>query len=180
MIKRIDIKSYTPTLHDIFFFDSNIWMYLFAPLGGYDQRKQNIYSDFYYSALRNKSTIYINSLILSEFANATLKLDFKHWVREQNTVSELFFKKNYIPTERYKETAKSVNSAIRNILATSERMSDNFNAINLDRVLSHLEIVDFNDSYFEDYCKISNLKLVTDDKDYFKLANSNISVISIL
>lgn len=175
----IDIKNYTPTLHDIFFLDNNIWMYLFCPIGNYERYKQSIYSSFFQSAVSNKSMIYINSLVLSEFSNAFLRLDFKLWIKENKMVGEMNYKKDYIPTKRYITTAKSVTTALSNILKITTRMSDNFNAVNLDRILDNLSLIDFNDCYYEEYCNISNIKLVTDDKDFNKIKNSNINILTI-
>ena len=39
-VNLIDVADYTPSPNDTFFFDNNIWMFLFCPLGNYKQKPQ--------------------------------------------------------------------------------------------------------------------------------------------
>ena len=75
---KIDVSKYHPKSKDTFFFDNNIWMYLFCPLlGASQQRYINGYSEFLEKVLNAESSVFVSSLILSEFYNAYIQLDYK-------------------------------------------------------------------------------------------------------
>lgn len=79
MIKIHDIKTYAPFSSDVFFFDNNVWMFLFCPIANYEKQKQKIYSNFFNKVNTAKSCIWINSLVLSEFCNAWLRIVYNKW-----------------------------------------------------------------------------------------------------
>ncbi len=169
-----DIKKYTPKSMDNFFFDNNVWIYLFCPIGNHDKKKQQLYSSFLQSIRVVNATIWINGLILSEFFNTSIRLDYNLW-KEQEQKNGKFttdFKKDYRPTDRYKNTVKSINSAIKNIIYLCQKCSDNFNALDMSKIMSNISKVDFNDSYYVELCRISSFKLVTDDNDFSELDTS--------
>ena len=64
----IDVKTYTAKRLDVFFFDNNIWMYLFCPLGEYNKSRQKQYSELLKSVKTANSTIFTSSLILPDGA----------------------------------------------------------------------------------------------------------------
>ena len=173
----IDIKSYAPKSSDIYFFDNNIWMYLFCPLGNYKQNRQKIYSSFLQDINTTKGTIFINSLILSEFTNRYLRIDFDLWKKETGNHGA-DYKKDYVGISRYIETVEEIKIQINQIIKLCEKSSDNFNAIDLSNVLTHLENIDFNDSYYIEFAQLGNMKLVTDDKDFINYTNHNLTVIT--
>ncbi len=175
----LDIKKYSPRSSDIFFFDNNVWMYIFCPLGNYNKAKQSIYSSLLQNITSAKGTIFINSLILSEFTNRYLRMDFEQW-KKQNNYYNFGFKKDYIGTEQYRDTVKEIKRIINIILSFCEKSSDNFNAVNLDEVLKHFSDIDFNDSYYLELANIDNLKIVTDDNDFVNYKGHNVAVITSL
>ena len=174
----IDIEKYDPRSSDIFFFDNNIWMFLFCPLAEYNKRKQRIYSSFLQRLQSARSTIFINSLIFSEFANANFRIDFDLWKNETRQVSAEF-KKDYVGTERYQETAALIKNIINRILHLCEKSSDEFNAVDFSKVLDHLTTIDYNDSYYLELASLKDWKIVTDDKDFVKYKNHGCQVITI-
>ncbi|HEY5124525.1 MAG TPA: hypothetical protein VIK14_12400 [Ignavibacteria bacterium] len=177
-IKVLDIIDYTPKASDIFFFDNTIWMYLFCPLGDYNKKKQKHYSSFLKSIGSSNSTIFITSLILSEFTNRYLRLDFDLWKKETSKFTASF-KKDYIGTQRYKDTISEIVVSIKNILGLCEKTPDNFNAININNVFNHLSFIDFNDSYYIELANLGKYKIVTDDYDFISYQNHNIEVFTI-
>lgn len=60
------------------------------------------------------------------------------------------------------------------------KTSDNFNAIEIENVLSHFSHIDFNDSYYIEMAKLDKWKIVTDDNDFSKYSNHNIEIITLL
>lgn len=173
----VNIKNYTPKSSDVFFFDNNIWMFLFCPIGDYNQKRQKVYSSFLQSIQTSRGTIFISSLVLSEFTNRYLRMDFELWKKTTGDYSA-DFKKDYVSSSKYSLTVKEIKIQINKIMRFCEKSSDNFNAINLDNVLNHLSVIDFNDSYYIELAKLDNWKLVTDDKDFTTYTNHSLDVIT--
>ena len=67
-----NISGYTPSSMDTYLFDNNIWMFIFCPIANVLKKKQREYSNFLQSILSVKASIFVTSMILSEFANAYL------------------------------------------------------------------------------------------------------------
>ncbi|MFO3727285.1 hypothetical protein [Butyricimonas muris] len=161
----LDIKNYNPSSTDCFFFDNNVWIFLYCPIGNISLSKQKDYSIFLQKIQTCRASIFINSMVMSEFANTCLRLDFNLW-REETRNHTAEYKKDYLKTSRSKGTISAVIAAAKNILKITERSSDNFNAISLNNVFAHFEDIDFNDSYYIEFCKTMSLILVTDDNDF--------------
>ena len=177
--KLTDITKYDPKSSDIFFFDNNVWMYLFCPLGNYNRSKQRCYSSFLQSITTSRSTIFISSMILSEFSNRNLRMDFNLW-KDEAGMHGADFKRDYVGTTRYKETVEEIKSSINNIMKFCDKTSDNFNSIDLKNVFEHLSYIDFNDSYYLELAKNDKWKIVTDDSDFSKYTNHNIEILTLL
>ena len=172
-----DITTYQPKFNESFFFDANVWIFLFCAIAGTGKRKQNLYSDFLNDLNRRKLGVYVNSLVVSEFANRYLRIEFELWKKE----SENFradYKKDFIATDKYRETIVEVISAIRKILALSERASDNFQAVEMENIFNELETCDFNDSYYIELARLNNWIIVTDDADFFGVNQQDIKIIT--
>lgn len=175
--KIVNIVNYTPKSSDVFFFDNNIWMYLFCPLARYNQTKQKYYSAFLQRITSSRSTIFICSLVLSEFANKYFRMDFEQW-KSESGILICEYKKDYVGTHRYIETSLEICSNIKKILGICEKSSDNFNAVEISNVLKHLANIDFNDSYYIELAKIGNWKIVTDDSDFIRYDKHDIEIIT--
>lgn len=164
---------------DSYFFDNNVWMYLFCPIANVHAKKQKEYSDFLAKIQSRNATIFVTSMVLSEFANSFLRLDYKLWQKDNNFYDK-DYKRDYLHSNRYKVASISVISGINSILKISEKYPDNFNAIEISTVLEYFKIIDFNDSYYVQLCKEAKLKIVTDDKDFNLVNIGNAIVISSL
>ena len=175
-LKIIDISDYTPKFTDTFFFDNNIWMFLFCPIGSHNQRKQSIYSAFLDVLIQRRATILVNSLVISEFTNASLRLDYNLWNRETGVNHD--FKKDYVGSDRYSETVDEIKAALNNIFKLSQRVPDDFNAINISAIQGHLENIDFNDSYYIEQAAMKNWIIVTDDRDFRNYKGHNSTILT--
>lgn len=164
------IRDYKVTSGDCFFFDNNIWMYLFASIAGANSQKQKVYSSFLREIQSARATIFISSLILSEYTNRCLRLSFGQWV-ERNALIGVEYKRDYRGTDDFKASVETIEEEIKAIMALCEKTPDNFNAINLDDVLKNMNSCDFNDSYYIELCKIGKFKLVTDDADMLSISD---------
>jgi len=179
MINILDITTYKPQRTDMFFFDNNAWIFIFCPLGEYDRRKQHLYSSFLSSILEAGASIYINSLILSEFCNRYLRFDFSVW-KNENGLYKADYKHDYIPSDRYRETTDILSILIRKImqLTTLVKVDDDFDSINIAHICDHLHAIDFNDSYYIEFCKKNSLMLVTNDRDFTKIPTTGLTIVS--
>lgn len=177
--KVYDIVRYIPLQEDRLFFDNSVWMYLYCPLGKHEYRRQAIYSKFFNSVLRNKSHLYISSLILSEFINRWLKFEFNLWKKDSN-LYQAEFKRDFVGTSRYNKAVSVITNRIEEILKLCYRSSDNFHELDLERLLTHFQNIDFNDSYYIELSSLGNFKIVADDKDFIKYKNHDVEVITII
>ena len=162
----IDISNYSPDKDDKFFFDANIWMYLYCPLGGYGKDKPEKYSGFLKKALEAKSSIFISSLVLSEVFNAWIKLDY-NILKDKDKSKYADFKKNYRNTGLYRNQTSFLKTVVtKHILNIAKRTDDKFKNISLDELFKEIEASDFNDNYYLAMANCENFKIVTNDSDF--------------
>lgn len=171
-------KDYRISSTDNFFFDNNIWIFLFAPIGGFAKAKQNDYANFLDYVVERKRPIYINSLIVSEYVNACLRAEYEIWKKKEANLYNNGYKLHFLKTETYLNAKDSTLSSLKNILALTTKGNDNFNAINLPLVFNEMESCDFNDSYYLQYAQLGKYIIVTDDGDLFRNNKSGISIIT--
>lgn len=74
---RIPLMSYEPKADDKIFLDTNIWLYLFCPIGNYKNEIIDQYSTVFYKILKSGCRIYTTSLVISEFFNTYCRIDFR-------------------------------------------------------------------------------------------------------
>lgn len=164
-VKRILIQDYSPKGSDVFFFDNNVWVNIYGALSNYNERKQKVFSRFLRDIQIVGATIVTNSMILSEFTNRFFRFYFEQWKKSHSKFSA-DYKRDFVGTEPYKESAEEVTIYLKKILSVAARFPDEFNALNLDNVLERLNFIDFNDSYILELATLRNYKIVTDDRDF--------------
>lgn len=163
-LRNFEIKT-----NQSFFFDNNIWMYLFCPIGDYKRDKQINISKFLDQVIDKNNSIIINNLILSEFSNACLRLDFNLW-KNENQFPIANFKNDYFTTDRAKEARLTISNSIRKILKIADRYPDSFNALNIDNILTYYKSMDYNDAIIYNECRSKKWILVSEDSDFLNLA----------
>ena len=173
-----DISKYSPRQSDLFLFDASVWMLLFCPLGNYNVKEQRSFSSFLNDVRSSRSSIFMSSLILSEFANAFLRIDFQRWIKEEKHVG-ISYKRNFVGTDRYKRTVLLIIPIMKKIMSICEKGSDNFNHLDINKILGHFQSIDFNDSYYLELSLSSNFKIVTADYDFVKYKNHSQGIITI-
>ncbi len=172
----IDIKTYKIGYTDQFFFDTNVWILLYGNLANYNSKDQKEYSKFFKESLQREIPIFISSMILSEFANVLLRLDFKQWKNKFSENKE--FKKDFGATQEYKNSVANIKNLLKKILELPNihLISDFFNGINTSNIFNNFDFVDFNDAYITELVG-NKYKLVTNDTDFQKL-NTTIDIIT--
>ena len=120
-------------------------------------------------SVEDGDAIFINALVISEFCNQWLRIEFKTWSKKFSDTKE--YKKDFIHTPEFKNAVLDVKDALIKIFRITERGSDNFNAIDLQNLLQEFGISDFNDSYYIELAHLNKWKIVTDDADFFRFAS---------
>ncbi len=177
MKKIIDINSYIPSKTDNFIFDTNIWLYLFCPLGGYKALIIQKYENFLVKVIKANSSIFLTSLILSEFINRYVRLDFN--IKNQIHPGQYpDFKKDYYTSQDFLNTIKTVQATIRQqMVKIAKNIDDKFSNYNMTDIMNDIDKVDFNDLCIEELASISKCKIVTDDKD-FKITSKGVEILT--
>ncbi len=166
MNKIIDIDNYTPLDSDKFFFDANIWIYLYCPIGNYNKDIIKKYSRFLKKAYQAKSSIFISALALSEFFNRWTRLDFKE-LNDSDPSKYANYKKNFRNTEAYKNSVSTIKTTVmEHIMKIAKRVDDKFEKISIDELFKEIEVSDFNDKYYLAMANLENFKIVTHDSDF--------------
>lgn len=177
--KISNVKDYDVKMGGSYFFDNNIWMLLFANIAGTHYDKQKKYSSLLSDIKNRNCSIFISSLILSEYINRSLRLHFDQWIVSEGRIkSNTDFKRDYRGTSHYNASLKTILAEVDDILNISERRPDDFNSINIDSILTDMSSdSDFNDSYYVELCDRNKMILVTDDSDLLK-TKKNISIVT--
>ena len=162
------ISKYTVGPNEEFFFDTNVWMFIFAPIAGSRQDKQKTYSSLLGEIISRGAMIWINSQVVAEYINRCLRMEFKQW-KDLKKLPDADFKRDFRPTQEYASALTSAKSLISAILQKCTRQSDDFTAIDIDAIIKSMGAsCDYGDAIIIDLCKRKKYKLVTDDSDMTK------------
>lgn len=168
MTSKIDDIIVSP--NDSYFFDTNVWIFIFAPVAQVKYDKQKKYSNLLRQIKDRNALIWINSLVISEYINSVLRLEFKMW-KERTGNGTADYKRDFRCTQDYLSALIDVKQQVNDILSCTERRADDFNNIKVKEIIDSLDSsIDFGDAMIVDMCrrensKYNNIKLVTDDKD---------------
>jgi len=172
----VAVESYVPKDGDRYFFDANIWLYFYCPIGNYSKNTIRKYDGFLKKAINSDTAIYISSLVISEIVNRWLRLDF-YRVKRQD-VSMRDFKQNYQGSSHYLSAVKDIQTVFyAQLLKISTPLDDRATEISLPDVLSGLDKADFNDCYYHHLAKLDNLLIVTNDAHFAEL-DTGVSILT--
>jgi len=157
------IESYDFPEDKSYFFDTNIWLYIYGSIGWPDQRP-DVYSGALKKIRDSKDTIYINCMIISEFINAFSRIEFKQQ-------SEFTRFKEFRSSLSYRAIAQDLAYNVKKILKSTLACDPEMQAINLPEVMDLFEQgkYDFNDLLFAQICRAKGMIFVTHDKDFSEL-----------
>ena len=161
--KAFHIDRYTFTEKDILLFDANIWCFIYGRQDPTDCRIR-IYSKALANALKAKSRILIDVLVLSEFINRYSRIE--HTIAKASGGANDF--KSFRKSPKFKTVVVDIVAASRRILKHCERTGSGFELLDIDLLLSdhQTKCPDFNDQVLAAACKANSLKLVTHDGDF--------------
>lgn len=139
---------------------------LLAPMINSNEKKQERATRF----LKNISTYNIQialvSLVVSEFANTSMRFFFNIWKKHPQNVS-CDYKKDYKQSQDYRNNLEDVKVMLSKIynLDFVQKYPDDFNAINSNHIIENFHI-DYNDAYYLELCAKNDWILVTSDNDF--------------
>ena len=177
---KISIDSHSIGFNDSYFFDTNIWLLLYGTVADFQKSEQSKHSKLFSNIIEKNKPIYITSLVCSEFSNVLLRRDFNLW-KEKNSFYDKNFKKDFVGTDIYKKSVYSIKIQMNKILSLPNliKIGDSFHILNFDNIFKNFNLIDFNDSYFAEVCRLNNYKMVSNDKDLLMLSDS-INIITAL
>ncbi len=157
------------------FFDANIWMFIYFPIGNAKKEVVNVYSNIYSRIVTSDIEIYTDIMILSEVINRYLRLQFH--IYNDSAYQKLPFKQ-YRELDEYREHLEYIytNVVKRQILKVARVTDCSYTKENLYELLNiNNTSLDFNDAHLVHQCKTNKFYLLTDDGDF---KNEDIKIVS--
>ena len=142
--------------------DANVLIYVFCPL---NHRKYELFISHYTDTLNNiknaNASVFVNSLIISEFINRWLRMDF-----QKTNFTD--FKTEYRSGDRYKKTIKSILRELKKFYLNwnVQKLNDNFPNIDIISKYENFPESDFNDIIIAENAITNNCKILTQDNDF--------------
>lgn len=168
-----DIQSYKPQKEEIFFFDTNIWLYFHSPIPDSKTHIISSYTKFYSEIISAEGIVCTSSHIISEFVNRYLRLD--HSIHSHKYPD---YKKDYRQSDEYKSTFADVSSIVKDkIIPNCQRIDDSFSKLNINDIFNRAIDADFVDSITVNNLKGKNISILTHDGD-FKHYSSEIKILT--
>ncbi|KIN20947.1 MULTISPECIES: PIN domain-containing protein [Lactiplantibacillus] len=161
--------------------DTNIWLRLFGPESiaipdGYDEPFFN---------MRDQGTkMFINSAIISEFINTSLRSSYHAKLKALGFTSyEYDYKEHYRPSDDFKKRYKIVMETLhQEILPHVELLSTSQNtlisSIEECKQYMHRDFIDFNDELIIHDALNNDCKILTADKDYQHFPGNELIIIT--
>lgn len=167
------VKDYTVGPADTFFFDTCVWICIFAPIAGSKLYKQKAYSSLLADIRSCGAFIWINSQVVAEYVNASLRIEFDQW-KKRKALYQADFKHDYRTTAEYLSALHEIKNQMHDILSLSQRHPDDFHSMNVDDLIDEMgQTMDYGDVIMVSYCQENCVTLVTDDRD---IVNSKLGI----
>lgn len=164
MVKIHDLDSYSINDGDKFFFDTNIWMYIYCSIGDYKSELVESYSGFYEKIATSGNPIYSSSLLVSEFINSYSRLEF-NIIKKRDGLRD--FKKDFRNSPKYGEIFENINLLTEaKIIGNTVPLNDGFDGFKAAEFFDIKSTYDFNDEYYSFLASKNDFKIVTNDKDF--------------
>lgn len=172
------IKDFDPKTSHHIFLDANVLLYVFAPIGNYKLSVQQEITKFLDLCQSVGANLYVTSMVISEVCNVIIRDDFKSWTLKPANSGKTDFKRDYRPSQSYKDIVAAIKSVVKSITKLASRFPDNFHNIDLE-LLSDLTIdADFNDAYFLQLAAQQKWVICTRDRDIINHPKRQIDVIT--
>ncbi len=178
MAKYVKTSNLSAVKDEKVFVDANIWLYIFSKGRNPDNYLGKRYSSSFKYFLKNKTSIFIDLAVISEFANRYLRITHSNYMNKNGLKKiDCDYKKNYRKTDDFKEEWKNMCNIITN------KILSKVNTVNFEYAKSSLVDLlnpdnlnaDFNDNHIMNLCRTNNMYLLTHDGDF---KNTDINIIT--
>ena len=139
---------------------------LLAPMINSNEKKQERATHFFKNIPTYNIQIALVSLVVSEFANTSMRFFFNIWRKHPlNALGD--YKKDYKQSQDYRNNLEDVKVMLSKIYDFDfvQKYPDDFNAINSNHIIENFHI-DYNDAYYLELCAKNDWILVTSDNDF--------------
>ncbi len=153
---------------DKIFIDTNVLMFVLYPTN--NQQKSLRYIRKLSTLQQWQCQMYINSLVVSEFINVILRLDFNQ-LKQQDPQTYSNFKRDYRNTQNYNDTLQFAITELDKFckIYDIKHINDGFDEINIVSLYTNGYNFDFNDLIIAENVCSNGFKLLTDDRDFQSL-----------
>lgn len=167
------ISSYRFSQTDILLFDTNVWLYIYGPMGEQYPRYRATYTLGLIRSRAAKARILLDVLVLSEFINAYARFIYNQLPRETKPAEFKIFRNS----PNFPIIAEEIARQSEKIIERCELIESGFTSVNLRGLIGDYAAgkSDFNDQMLVELCKENEFKLVTHDSDF---KNVDITVIT--
>lgn len=167
---KSNIRKYTFSSSDNLFFDANVLIYLDGPIANVNQKLQEVYANAFAKMITEKSNLFIDTTVISEFANRYLRFAY-----EPFRGSSSF--KDFRDSSDGEKTISNICAILKRRLRYFSISSVCVNNTWLVGIIEEFDKLsgDFNDCIIADICRKNNLSLITHDGD---MGSFDISTIS--
>jgi len=172
MSNRYNLSNISSITNKKVFFDANILIYLFWATGSSWERA---YANLY-SKLNNQNNTYvIDFLVISEFINRAIKIEYQNYLNNNDLTSQEYKYKEYRDSEEGQEVLGDIYTIISlDILEDFEVVEKSYSKDAINAMLL-VDSLDFTDKAIEKICDENNCVLLTNDKDF---KDSTIEILS--
>jgi predicted nucleic acid-binding protein len=174
MINRFRLDQIGSLSNASIFFDANVWLYIFCPLGNHKPHTINKYSAAFKKMLPLNNRLFTDVVVLSEVVNRWISFGFEQY--KQLPGNENLKRKQYRATQDYIELTENIFTILSEQLKRFEVANRSYSCGDLSALLRNMRtMTDFNDEHILSTCRTHNSYLLTDDGDF---VNCDIRVIS--
>ena len=159
--KASDVAAHSFGPTDRLFFDTNVWLLLYAPQPPHASGRVRAYSAAFKAVLAAGSTVLIDVLVISEFINRSARLHYELAGRPGDF-------KTFRNSGFFAGVAVDIAADMGAILGSAKPLDGDLNCADLPTLLTAFAAggLDFNDQILTGICQRHGLAMVTDDGDF--------------
>ncbi|OCQ93326.1 PIN domain-containing protein [Oscillatoriales cyanobacterium USR001] len=167
------ISSYRFSQTDVLLFDTNVWLYIYGPMGEQYPRYRATYTLALIRSRAAKARILLDVLVLSEFINAYARFIYNQLPAATKPAEFKTFRKS----ADFQPIGEEIARQSEKVIERCELIESGFTRVNLREMIGDYAAgqCDFNDQILVELCKANELKLVTHDSDF---KNADVTVIT--
>lgn len=146
------------------FVDANVLIYLFWATGQYDFEEN--YATVFRNLLRQRNTLKINFLVISEIVNRAIKAEYGKYLLSRSLNNTELKYKDFRNSHEGKSALRDIYLIVKNQILTQFSVIDmSFNSQDIEGFLI-VDELDFVDKATVEICSRYDLVLLTNDQDF--------------